>query len=183
MSRDSVPAAPADARGTSSEATERPSKSQRKRDMAALQALGVSLLQLPEATLARIDIPEDLRTAIAEATRIHSHEGRRRQRQFIGKLMRRVDADALRAAIENATGESKQVVALMHRCERLRDRLLDDDHATEDLMTMLPQADVQQVRAMIRAARREHAEGRPPKHARQLYRWLHEQLAQPAEAS
>jgi len=151
--------------------------------MTALQALGESLLQLPEAALARVEIPESLREAITEAARIKSHEARRRQLQYIGRLVRPLDADELRAAIENATGESKQAVALMHRCERLRDRLLDDDAALADVLDALPRADVQSLRAMIRAARREHDDGRPPKHARQLYRWLHEQLSQTMEAA
>ncbi len=160
----------------------RPSKSQRKRDMTALQTLGQSLLQLPAATLARIDMPEALRQAIAETERIRSHEARRRQLQYIGRLMRQLDAEPLRAAIDNATGESKQAVALMHRCERLRDRLLDDDYALTEVLAELPRADVQELRAAIRAARRERDEGRPPKQARQLYRWLHEQLTQAMEA-
>lgn len=159
----------------------RPSKSQRKRDMAALQDLGESLLRLTAAELARIELPGSLREAIAEAARISAHEARRRQMQYIGRLMRQVDAGPLRAAIEDATGESKQAVALMHRCERLRDALLADDAALEAVAADLPAADLQQLRAMIRAARREHEEGRPPKHARQLYRWLHEQYTHKPE--
>jgi ribosome-associated protein len=163
--------------------SERPSKSQRKREMTALQDLGETLLRLTAAELARLDLPEPLREAIGEMARIGSHEARRRHRQYIGKLMRQVDPEPLRAAIEDATGESKQAVALMHRCERLRDALLADDAALEAVLADLPDADVQQLRSTIRAARREHGEGRPPKHARQLYRWLHEQYAQKARAS
>jgi ribosome-associated protein len=184
MSRRSLPAPLAAIREASNEASgDRPSKSQRKREMTALQALGESLLQLSEAALARVEMPDDLRAAVAEAARIKSHEARRRQLQYIGRLVRQLDAEQLRAAIENATGESKQAVALMHRCERLRDRLLDDDAALAEVLDALPRADVQSLRAMIRAARREHGEGRPPKHARQLYRWLHEHLAQAMEAA
>lgn len=164
-------------------AYERPSKSQRKRDMTALQDLGESLLRLTSAELARIDLPEELRQAITGSARITSHEARRRHLQYIGKLMRQVDPQPLRAAIDDATGESKQAVALMHRCERLRDALLADDGALEAVLAELPGADVQQLRSTIRAARREHAEGRPPRHARQLYRWLHEQYARKARES
>ena len=78
-------------------AAERPSKSQRKREMSALQALGESLLRLSAAELARIDLPEPLREAIAETARISSHEGRRRQLQYIGKLMRSTDVEPIRA--------------------------------------------------------------------------------------
>ena len=160
---------------------ERPSKSQRKREMTALQALGESLLRLTPAELARIDLPEPLREAIGEMARISAHEGRRRQMQYIGRLMRQVDPEPPRSAIEDATGESKQAVALMHRCERLRDALLADDAALAGVLAELPDADVQQLRATIRAARREHREGRPPKHARLLYRWLHERFADKLE--
>jgi ribosome-associated protein len=145
--------------------------------MTALQALGESLLRLSAAELARIELPEALREALAETARIGSHEGRRRQLQYIGRLMRQVEPEPLRAAIEDATGESKRAVALMHRCERLRDALLADDAALAGVLSDLPGADAQQLRAAIRAARREHLDGRPPKHARQLYRWLHEQYA------
>jgi ribosome-associated protein len=162
-------------------AIERPSKSQRKREMTALQDLGASLLRLTAAELARIDLPEPLREAIGETARIGSHEARRRHLQYIGKLMRQVDPQPLRSAIEDATGESKQAVALMHRCERLRDALLADDAALEGVLAELPGADAQQLRATIRAARREHKEGRPAKHARQLYRWLHDQYARKAQ--
>jgi len=162
---------------------ERPSKSQRKRDMTALQELGESLLRLSAAELARIDLPEALREAIAEMSHIGSHEARRRHRQYIGKLMRQVDPQPLRAAIEDASGESKQAVALMHRCERLRDALLADDAALAGVLADLPGVDAQQLRSTIRAARREHKEGRPPKQARQLYRWLHDQYARKAHAS
>ena len=164
-------------------ASERPSKSQRKRDMTALQDLGESLLRLTSAELARIDLPEELRQVITGSARITSHEARRRHLQYIGKLMRQVDPQPLRAAIDDATGESKQAVALMHRCERLRDALLADDGALGAVLAELPGADVQQLRSTIRAARREHAEGRPPRHARQLYRWLHEQYARKARES
>jgi ribosome-associated protein len=164
-------------------AAERPSKSQRKREMTALQDLGESLLKLSAAELDRIDLPETLRAAIADMARMRSHEARRRQLQYIGRLMRQLDPQPLRAAIDHATGESKQAVALMHRCERLRDALLADDEALDGVLAELPGADVQQLRATIRAARREHKEGRPPKHARQLYRWLHDQYGQKTTAS
>jgi ribosome-associated protein len=159
----------------------KPSKSQRKREMTELQSLGESLLRLSAAELARIDLPEPLRAAIADTARITAHEARRRQLQYIGKLMRQVDPEPLRAAIEFATGESKQAVALMHRCERLRDALLADDSALAAVLAELPGADVQQLRATIRAARREHKEGQPAKHARQLYRWLHDQFTHKLE--
>jgi ribosome-associated protein len=154
----------------------RPSKTQRKKDMHALQALGEELVGLSRDQLAGIDLPDELREAIAFAHRVTSHEGRRRHMQYIGKLMRTVDADDIRAAIGRATGASRVAVALMHLAERWRDRLLADDEALTDFMAERPGADVQWLRATIRAARREHGAGQPPKHARVLYRWLHDEL-------
>lgn len=156
---------------------ERPSKTQRKQAMTALQALGAELVKLAPEQRARIELPDALREAIAFFDRIASHEARRRQMQYIGKLMRAVDADAIRAAIGRATGESKDAVALMHRCERWRDRLLDDDGALTEFLGEHPQADAQRLRSTIRAARRERDTGEPPKHARALYRWLHDILS------
>ncbi|HUN94039.1 MAG TPA: ribosome biogenesis factor YjgA [Burkholderiaceae bacterium] len=159
-----------DARG------ERPSKSRRKRDMHALQALGERLVALPPEVLRRVEVPPELREAIEEARRITSHEGRRRQLQYVGRLMRNVDPEPIRASLELATGESREAVARMHRCEQLRERLIDDDAALTELMRETPEADAQWLRATIRAARRERSDGRPPRHARELYRWLHQNL-------
>lgn len=161
---------------TAGDEGEAPSKSQRKRDMHALQALGAELVELRRDQLQRIDLPDELREAIEFAHRVTSHEGRRRHMQYLGKLMRQVDADVIRAAIDNATGESRAAVALMHQAERWRDRLLEDDAALTEFVAAHPAADVQCLRATIRAARREIAAGQGPRHARELYRWLHEQL-------
>lgn len=156
---------------------QRPSKTQRKREMTALQALGAELVKLAPEQRARVELPDALRDAIAVLDRIASFEARRRQMQYIGRLMRSVDADAIRAAIGRATGDSKEAVALMHRCERWRDRLLDDDGALTEFLAAYPQADAQRLRSTIRAARRERDAGGPPKHARALYRCLHEVLS------
>jgi ribosome-associated protein len=155
---------------------EAPSKSQRKRDMHALQALGAELVELRRDQLQRIDLPDELREAIEFAHRVTSHEGRRRHMQYLGKLMRQVDSDSIRAAIALVTGESRAAVALMHLAERWRERMLEDDAALTEFVAAHPAADVQWLRAMIRSARREHAAGQGPRHARELYRWLHEQL-------
>ena len=156
---------------------ERPSKTQRKKEMHALQALGQQLVDLNRDQLARIDLPDELRDAIAFAHRITSHEAKRRHMQYIGKLMRRADADAIRDALGRVTGESRAAVAQMHLAERWRDRLLADDDALTEFLAEQPGADVQWLRTAIRSARREHAAGQPPRHARLLYRWLHDQFA------
>ena len=159
---------------------ERPSKTQRKKEMTALQTLGTRLVRLNASQLAQVPLPESLREAIEAARRITAHEARRRQLQYIGKLMRRVDAGPIERALEDLGGESRAAVSRMHACERWRDRLLNDDAALTDLLDELartgPPADAQTLRALIRAARRERDGGQPPKHAREIYRWLHDAL-------
>lgn len=158
---------------------ERPSKTQRKKEMTALQDLGAALARLAADRLARIDLPERLREAIIETRRITDHEGRRRQLQYVGKLMRGVDAEPIRRALDELTHGSRAAIERMHRCERWRDRLIDDDAALTELLADHPGLDAQPLRAAIRAARRERAEGSAPKHARELYRWLHDHLREP----
>jgi ribosome-associated protein len=155
---------------------ERPSKTRRKQEVHALQALGARLTQLNRDQIERLALPEELREAVLFAQQVSSHEGRRRQLQYVGKLMRRADVDAVRAGIDRVTGASRAAVTLMHRAEQWRDRLLADDAALTDFLARHPRADVQWLRATIRAARRDQADGRAPRHARELYRWLHDCL-------
>jgi ribosome-associated protein len=159
------------------------SKTQRKRQSHALQALGRQLTELTREELARVDLPEELREAIEFSRRVTAHEGRRRHMQYIGKLMRQLDADAVQQQLASATGSSRAAVARMHDAERWRDRLLADDAALTELLDRHAAADAQWLRATIRAARREQAAAKPPKHARELYRWLHEHLAEPGDAN
>lgn len=155
----------------------RPSKTQRKKDMHELQALGAELVLLTREQLQKVGLPDELREAIDFAHRVTSHEGRRRHMQYLGKLMRQVDADAIRVQLADATGESRAAVALMHAAEGWRDRLIADDGELTAFVAAHPGADVQWLRATIRAARRESAAAQAPRHARELYRWLHEALA------
>jgi ribosome-associated protein len=158
-----------------------PSKSQRKRDMHELQALGQRLSELSVERLAQIELPESLAEAIAEFRRLRAHEARRRQLQLIGKLMRPLDAPAVREAIDRVTGDSQAAVAAMHRAERLRERLLEDDAALTDFVAEFPAADAQQLRHLIRAARREREAARAPRSARELYRLLHALVLPPMQ--
>ena len=155
---------------------ERPSKTQRKKAMTALQALGARLVGLNGAQLARLPLPDRLREAIAAAQRITAHEARRRQLQFIGKLMRQVEPEPIARALDDLTGDSRAAVALMHHCERWRDRLIEDDAALTELLCVHPDLDAQALRATIRAARRERLSQQPPRHARALYQRLHDLL-------
>jgi ribosome-associated protein len=152
----------------------KPSKSQRKRDMTALQKLGEELVDQAPERLVNVELPEGLRTAIDEARVIRDHEGRRRQMQYIGRLMRDVDVAPIRAAIDSWAGTSRAEAAALHALERWRERLIDDEDAltafaTEHTAALSPDT-LQRLRNAIRMSRKEKAEGRPPKHYRELFR-------------
>lgn len=148
------------------------SKSQRKRDMTALQDLGVELEALAKDRLARVPMPESLADAIHAARKINSHEGKRRQMQFVGKVMRGLDddeVDAIRAALEGFKGTSKAETARLHLIERWRQLLLADDAMLTKFLGEHPSVDVQAVRNIIRNARKEREMGKPPKYFRELF--------------
>lgn len=148
------------------------SKSQRKRDMTALQDIGAELESLPKDRLARVPMPEALADAIHAARKITSHEGKRRQMQFVGKVMRGLDDDGIatiRAALEGFKGTSKAETARMHLIERWRELLLADDDALTKFLGEHPSVDVQSVRNIIRNARKEKELAKPPKYFRELF--------------
>ena len=148
------------------------SKSQRKRDMTALQDIGAELESLPKDSLARVPMPEALADAIHAARKITSHEGKRRQMQFVGKVMRGLDDDeiaTIRAALEGFKGTSKAETARMHLIERWRELLLADDDALTKFLGEHPSVDVQSVRNIIRNARKEKELAKPPKYFRELF--------------
>ena len=148
------------------------SKSQRKRDMTELQDLGAELEALAKDRLARVPMPESLADAIHAARKITSHEGKRRQMQFVGKVMRSLDDDevaAIRAALEGFKGTSKAETAKMHLMERWRELLLADDANLTKFLGEHPGVDVQSVRNIIRNARKEKELGKPPKYYRELF--------------
>lgn len=150
------------------------SKTKRKQEMHELQAVGVALVELTETQLKAIALDENLHQAVLEAKRITAHEGRRRQMQYIGKLMREVDAAPIRARLDEITGSSTQDAARHKRLEALRARLLadDTDAALAEFAAAHPAADLQTLRALVRNSRKEHEEGRPPRAYRELFRLL-----------
>jgi ribosome-associated protein len=154
----------------------RPSKSQLKRDSHALQSLGLEVAELSDARLAAIDMPEPLRDAIHQFRRTKSHEGRRRQLQYVGKLMHGADEAVLREAVAAAKmGSAKETLAL-HEAERWRAELIANDEALNRWMTDHPNTDTQQLRSLVRAARRDSvglaSEARQPKSHRDLFQFL-----------
>jgi ribosome-associated protein len=150
----------------------KPSKTQRKKQVAGLQDLGAGLVALSEDQLARIELPERLRDAVMEARRITAFEAKRRQLQYIGKLMRSVDAGPIRAALDAALARSHGAAATHKRTEAWRERLLADPGAVGELLAEYPGADGRRLRVLVRAALRERAEGRPPRNYRALYQAL-----------
>ncbi|NLC37610.1 MAG: DUF615 domain-containing protein [Alcaligenaceae bacterium] len=162
---------------------DRPSKSQVKRDMLALTELGKQLVDLPAERLRKLELPQDLHEAIVLAQRTTSREGRRRQIHYVGKLMRTLDADttaAVRKQLDTWEHGSREEARAQHRLEGLRDLLLRDDNALTELLQSSAVPDVQQFRALIRAARKEaqHNESLLPGHdpQRKHYRALFQAL-------
>ena len=152
------------------EPADKPSKTRRKKEMHALQALGASLTDLTPDQLAEIDMPGELREAVVEARRITSHEARRRQIQYIGRLMRDVDPAPILAKLEEWHGQSRTATATMHAVERWRDRLLADESALTEFAGEHTGRDLQRLRSLIRTARAERAAGKPPRAFRELFR-------------
>ena len=164
---------------------ERPSKSQAKRDSTALQKLGADLIAEARDRVKRVPMPEDVREAILECQLIKDHEGRRRQLQYVGKKMRSLDPAEIaiiQKTIDSWRGQSKSDTAAMHALERRRDKLLTDDQTLTDLLAQYPALDAQQLRALIRNARKEQAENKPPKAYREIFQIL-KQLAAGGAAS
>ncbi|MGA7779646.1 MAG: ribosome biogenesis factor YjgA [Paraburkholderia sp.] len=154
---------------------DRPSKSQLKRDMHALQELGEALIALPKDALKRMPMPEKLDDAVREARRITDHEGKRRQVQYVGRVMRSLHDDetaGLRTALDSYNGINKAETARLHWIERTREKLLADDAALTDFIRQHPAADPQEGRTLIRNARKEAQQSKPPRYFRELFQWI-----------
>ena len=150
------------------------SKSEIKRDAEELKRLGAELVELGANALDRIPLDEDLRAAIELAQKIKK-EGRRRQLQLIGKMLRARDEEPIRTALDKLKNRHNQQVALFHKLEVLRDRLIEQgDDVMSEVLNLYPQADRQQLRSMIRNAQKEKAANKPPKSARQIFQYLRE---------
>ncbi|MES2091074.1 MAG: ribosome biogenesis factor YjgA [Pseudomonadota bacterium] len=169
----------------------RPSKSQRKRDSHELQDLGEALVTMPKARLADIDMPESLQDAIEDYKRTKSFEGRRRQMQYIGKLMRGCDSEPFKEAVASfQLGHAVNALSL-HEAERWRAELVADDKAMTRWVAEFPGADVQKTRALIRNARKDATaapEVRSGRGFRELFQYVKQVLeaqekAAPADAA
>ncbi|MGQ0544950.1 MAG: ribosome biogenesis factor YjgA [Betaproteobacteria bacterium] len=148
------------------------SKTRRKKEMHELQALGAALVDLPESQVGEMALEPRLEEAVLEAKRIKSHEAKRRQLQYIGRLMREIDAEPIRARLAAVEGHSAQEGARHRRLEAWRERLLADDAALTEFASQYPSTDIQAVRTLIRNTRKEQKEGKPPRAYRELFRLL-----------
>lgn len=156
------------------EQSEPTSKTRKKKDMLALQHLGVQLLGLNEQQLKIMELPESLLDAVQEARRLTKHEAKRRQMQYIGRLMRDIDAAPIRDRLEQWLGQGREHTAQLHALERWREDLLAGDPALASFLQEYPGADSQKLRSLIRNARREQSASLPPKAYRELFRVLRE---------
>jgi ribosome-associated protein len=148
------------------------SKTRRKKEMAALQDVGAELVGLPAETLARIRMPERLREAVEDARRITAHEGRRRQVQYIGRLMRELDSAPIVEQLAAIKAPSKRQTALFHVAERWRDQLVASPENLERFTAEFPEADAQRIRELADEAREEKRASRSPKRYRELFHAL-----------
>ncbi|THT98255.1 DUF615 domain-containing protein [Lampropedia puyangensis] len=162
------------------------SRADKKRESDELQDLGEALLGLRSDLFAKLELPANLVEALAECKRISNFEGRRRQMQYIGKLMRRLDEEeieAIRAALEIQRNGSAEEKMALHQAEQWRDRLIADDDALTEWLQAHPSDDVQQMRTLIRQARKDAPEAtatevsqglaqRKGKAYRELFQWI-----------
>ena len=149
------------------------SKTKRKQAMDELQDLGEELVTLSTDRIKKINIPEDLRDAVRAAQRMTRHdEARRRQMQYIGKLMRNVEVEPIREALALVRGESASETAKLHRLEQLRSTLLADEKVLHEIATRYPSVDLQHLRSLRRAAVKEHEQNKPPRSYRAIFQLL-----------
>ncbi len=148
------------------------SKSEMKRDMEALQKLGVELVDLSSSTLKKMPLSEDLLDAVLDAQRF-KNEARRRQLQRIGKLMQFEDAEQIQAALDKIRNKHSQNTAVLHKLEQLRDRVVEQgDAAIDQVMELYPEADRQRLRQLARQAAKEKSSNKPPRAFREIFQIL-----------
>lgn len=159
------------------------SKSQMKAEMHRLQALGERLLKLRPDQLETIPMTERLASAVAESRRITQHEARRRHLQFIGKLMREADAEAIQLALDRLDPSSPVYLREQQQAEVWRERLLRHSDAEADWFEQFPATDRQPFRALVRAARKEQGDDpadpvRAGKNSKRLLKWIRQMLSE-----
>ena len=159
------------------------SKTRRKRQMHELQAVGAALVKLSAEKLARIDLPESLREAVADARGLTKHEAKRRQVQYIGRLMRDIDAAPIIEQLNELEKPSKRQTAIFHVAERWRQELVDDPGNVERFVKEFPAADAARLRALAQAAKDEKRGARALKSFRELFHALNAVLQEHARGA
>jgi len=140
--------------------------------MTALQDLGAALVELKADQLSRLELPAELADAVRFARTMTKHEAKRRQMQYIGRIMRNVDAEPIRAQLDALGTVDREARARQHWAEHWRERLLAEDAALAALVQERPQADRGKISSLVREARLERDQNRPPRAARELFRAL-----------
>ena len=150
-----------------------PSKSQEKRDCDALKKLGDELVTLKQEDLDTLSLPDTLLDALREARKIQSRSGLKRQRQYIGKIMRQIDSDEIKKQLEQIRHKHDTNTVQFRKIEQWRDRLLlDDKTALSEIIDIHPEIDRQHINQLIRQAKREQQQEKPPAAARKLFKYL-----------
>lgn len=153
------------------------SKTRLKKEMHALQKLGEELIALNARQLDTLPLPDDLRIAVEAAQKMTKHRALYRQRQFIGKVMRRHDAEPIQAALDKLRHPEREANARFHRVEAWRDRLSADISLTTEFVAEFPHIDRQQLGQKTRAAARERSTGKPVGAGKALFRFIDAHLA------
>jgi ribosome-associated protein len=154
------------------ESTSRPSKTKKKEAMHELQDLGAELVELSVGQLKRINLPENIYEAVRECQKITAHGAHRRQVQYLGKLMRTTDDEPIRAGLALIRGESSEETARLHRLERYRTRLLEDEAFLAEIAALWPAVDQQHLRQLRRNALKEQENNKPPQNFRAIFQIL-----------
>jgi ribosome-associated protein len=150
------------------------SKTKLKAEADAQQELGVRLTELPKDRLLKLNLPEDVVTAVLDTKKITANGAIRRHRQYLGRLMREIDTAPITEQLARWEGKHTAENAYFHGLERWRDRLINDANALSEFMTLHPTTDSQQLRTLIRNAQKEQAAAKPPKSSREIFRILRE---------
>ncbi|UAX41389.1 ribosome biogenesis factor YjgA [Pasteurella canis] len=149
------------------------SKSEIKRDAEALKKLGEKLVNLNKVKLDKIPLEEKLLEAIELAQRLQK-EAKRRQLQYIGKLLRNIDVEPIQEALDKLENKHNQQQAMLHKLETLRDTLIENDNEFTQFLDQHPEADRQHLHHLIRSAQKERAQNKPPKAYREIFQYLKE---------
>ncbi|MDH5546568.1 MAG: DUF615 domain-containing protein [Gammaproteobacteria bacterium] len=149
------------------------SKSQLKREAHAIREMGERLVAMPEKVLVELGLPDNILEAVREARSIRSYAAKKRQFQYLGKLLRGIDVEPIAQELARYDDRHHQNVEAFHEIEHWRDRLLGESGgALEELISQYPDIDVQHLRQLIRNNQRERAANKPPKSARAIFQYL-----------